>query len=513
MSIRKGCLTRSGKVKKKSGILLHITSLFSEYGIGDIGPSARRFADFLAASGQSLWQILPLNPTDQSHGNSPYSSISAFAGNTLLISPELMAKDGFIAGKDIRQRPEFSAERVDYGLVGEYKKNILELAYRNFKAKRNKAEYEKFCSLNAYWLDDFSLFAAVRTRFDGKPWYEWPEGLRGRNPGELKAAGADLKDERERIKFFQYLFSRQWSALKAHCAKRKVSIIGDMPIYVNLDSADAWKNPGIFKLDKAGKPCFVAGVPPDYFSKTGQIWGNPVYDWDALKSSGYAWWIMRMRRMLEILDMVRVDHFRGFVGYWQIPAGEKTGVNGKWEKAPAEDFFAAMLGKFPKFPIIAEDLGIITPDVKAVMERFGFPGMKVLLFAFGEDNPRHPYLPRNYDENCVVYTGTHDNNTARGWFRNEAGDQEKKRFFEYIGGDVPEEEVAAKMTELAMNSPAAMAMIPMQDILNLDESARMNTPAVTSGNWEWRLLPEQLNPSLAKNLRKITKNSGRCVRG
>lgn len=499
--------------KKKSGILLHITSLFSSYGIGDMGPSAYRFTDFLADAGQTLWQILPLNPTDPAHANSPYSSISAFAGNVLFISPELLVRDGFVGANDIKPPFDFPAQRVDYNAVRIYKERILHLSYQNFKAKKKDAAYERFCSLNSYWLDDFALFAAIKAGFDGNMWSDWPRGLRDRDPHALEDAKAKFNERYEKEKFLQYLFSKQWFLLKDYCRKRGISIIGDTPIYVNLDSVDVWKNPEIFKLNKNKRPRFVAGVPPDYFSETGQLWGNPVYNWKALKESGYIWWIQRMMHVLDLYDIVRIDHFRGFVGYWQVPAGEETAINGKWKKAPAQDFFNVMLENFPGLPIIAEDLGIITNDVKKIMKRFGFPGMKVLLFAFGEDNPHHPYLPQTYGENCVVYTGTHDNNTIRGWIRNEAGPEEKERLFKYLGREIPEEELHWELIRLAMASPANMSIIPMQDILGLGETCRMNKPAVTNGNWEWRLLPQQINSDLAKKLRDMTEANGRtCCR-
>ncbi len=495
--------------RRKSGILLHITSLPSPYGIGDIGPSAYRFADFLCEAGQALWQILPLNPIDSAHANSPYSSISAFANNTLLISPELLARDSFVSKQDIKPLRGFSKERVCYTRVRAHKERLLNLAYENFKTRKPDPEYKEFLSLNSYWLEDLALFKAIRQNFRGLPWSEWPEEIRNREPGAMKHAKTGAREIYNREIFFQYLFLRQWNKFKDYCNKKGIGIIGDTPIYVNFDSADVWKDPAIFKLDREKRPIFVSGVPPDYFSRTGQRWGNPVYDWDALKKTRYVWWTQRIGHVLSLFDMVRIDHFRGFVGYWEIPAGEKTAVNGKWIKAPADDFFSVVLGRFPGLPIIAEDLGVITTDVRKIMRHFGFPGMKVLLFAFGEERSDHPYLPHNYKENCVVYTGTHDNNTISGWFRNEAGYEEKERLFRYLGCNILVDEIHWALIRLAMESPARICIIPMQDVLGLDENARMNKPGTRSGNWEWRLLSEDIAPGITRKLREITESGAR----
>jgi len=498
-------------IKRGSGILLHITSLPSPFGIGDIGPGAYRFADFLAETGQSCWQVLPLNPTDQATDNSPYSSSSAFAGNPMLISPELLVDDGLLTGKEMDNHPDFPRDRVDYADVIAFKGKLLKAACERFKKKRDKKDYEKFCLENALWLEDFALFSVLKERFGGAVWNAWPAELKGRNSRWLQKVKRELEGELEHRKFLQYLFFKQWHLLKGYCNERNIRIFGDMPIYVRFDSADVWTHPEIFKLDKKMQPAFVAGVPPDYFSETGQLWGNPVYRWDALKQTGYEWWIQRMEQNLKLFDLMRIDHFRGFVAYWQVPASEKTAVNGKWVKAPVEDFFKALLEHFGTLPIIAEDLGFITEDVKEVMGRFGFPGMKVLLFAFGDDLAKNPYVPHNHIENCVIYTGTHDNNTARGWFENEAVEKTKKNFFRYLGREVSPEEAHAVLVRLAMMSVAEMAIIPMQDILGLAEKARMNHPGTGDGNWRWRLLPEQLTPALIENLSEMTETYGRAT--
>lgn len=496
--------------RRGSGILLHVTSLPSRSGIGDLGQEAYKFVDFLWETKQSFWQVLPLNPTDIIQGNSPYNSISAFAGNPLLINSELLVKEGFLSKEDIPQTPTFSKQKVDYPAVIEYKKKFLNTAYQNFKKEKNKYDYNKFSSANSHWLYDYALFVALKEHFDGRVWSQWPEELRDRKPEALEAARKQFQERIEKESFIQYLFFKQWLALKKYCNQKDIQIIGDIPIYVNYDSADVWSNQQIFRLNEEKKPAFVAGVPPDYFSSTGQLWGNPVYNWDVLKQTRYKWWIRRMEHILKLFDIVRIDHFRGLVAYWQVPAGEKTAINGKWIEVGAEDFFRALFKHFFNFPIIAEDLGLITPDVREVLKNFGFPGMKVLLFAFGEDNPLHPYLPHTYEKNCVVYTGTHDNNTVKGWFEKEAKSEDKKRLFNYLGREVNIEQLHWELIRIAMMSVANIVIFPLQDILGLGEEARMNRPSFVKGNWQWRFLPEQLTPSLAKRLLTITEIYGRA---
>jgi 4-alpha-glucanotransferase len=497
-------------MRRGSGILLHITSLPSPYGIGDLGPWAYRFVDFLAETKQSYWQILPLTPTEPAHGNSPYHSTSAFANNPLLISHDVMVRDGFLAKADIKPFPNCPKGQVDYNAVIAFKEKLFHLAYERFKTTKNKDEYERFCSENSHWLEDFARFAAFKVHFHGHVWSEWPLEIRGRRPEASKTVGKQLKDRIEMEKFLQYVFFHQWSSLKDYCNQKGIQIIGDIPIYVNYDSADVWIHPELFKLDNEKKPYVVAGVPPDYFSETGQRWGNPLYRWDVLKEKGYDWWIQRMKHNLELFDFVRVDHFRGFIAYWEVPATEKTAMNGMWIEAPAMDFFDHLTRRFPNVPIIAEDLGIITSDVREIMHHFGFPGMKVLLFAFGEDLPTNPYIPHNLVENCVLYTGTHDNNTVRGWFEEEATPGEKGRLFHYLGREVPVEELHWELIRLAMMSVANIVIFPMQDILGLGGEARMNRPATAEGNWQWRLSPEQLTHSPAERLLKMTEIYGRA---
>lgn len=496
--------------KRGSGILLHITSLPSPFGIGDMGPWAYKFADFLMETKQSFWQMLPLNPTELYHGNSPYHSTSAFACNPLFISLELLVKEGLIAETDLKSEPEFPKDRVDYPSVVTYKVKLFEGAYERFKGKKEAHEYEQFCMEHAHWLDDFALFMALRSRFQGKVWSEWPQEIRDREPGSLESAKMELYERLDRTRFLQYIFFKQWISLKKYCNERGVQILGDIPIYVNYDSADLWTHPELFKLDHDKRPYAVAGVPPDYFSETGQLWGNPIYRWDVLKERGYDWWIQRMKQNFKFFDLVRIDHFRGFVAYWEVPANEKTAKNGKWVEAPAEDFFKVLLEKFPAAPLIAEDLGIITPEVREIMQRFDFPGMKVLLFAFGEDLPTNPYAPHNVVQNCLIYTGTHDNNTARGWFENEATPEEKKRLFLYLGRQIPAGEIHHELIRLAMTSVANTAILPMQDILGLGEEARMNRPSTKDGNWQYRLLQEAVTPDLAGRLREMTEIYGRA---
>ena len=496
--------------KRSSGILLHITSLPSPYGIGDFGPEAYKFADFLAETHQRFWQILPLNLTCTAYGNSPYSSFSAFAGSHLMISPERMVKDGFLLKTDIQSFPEFHKKKVDYTAVTKYKEKLFRLAYKkNIDNLTNHHDFQKFCNENSHWLNDFSLFISLKKHFKGAEWGHWPDELRDRQESAIKEWTENLRDHILHEKFLQYIFFNQWYSLKNYCDSINIKIFGDIPIYVNYDSSDVWAHPDIFSLDRDKSPVFVSGVPPDYFSATGQLWGHPVYNWDILKKSGYAWWIRRIEHNLKLFHLFRLDHFRGFVGYWEVPAGEKTAINGKWVKAPAEDFFKTLLKTFPHISIIAEDLGVITPDVKEIMKKFGFPGMKVLLFAFSDDLPTNPYAPHNHINNCVVYTGTHDNNTIKGWFKRELDHEGKKRLFEYLGREVSDKTVHWEIIRLAMMSVANMIIIPMQDILGLGETDRMNLPASTSGNWEWRLAPDQISPSLIKKLSEMTRIHGR----
>ncbi|MFH1288215.1 MAG: 4-alpha-glucanotransferase, partial [bacterium] len=395
---------------RKSGILLHISSLPSPYGIGDFGPSAYKFVDFLSKAKQRFWQVLPFNPTETVFGNCPYNSVSVFAGNTLFISPDLLVEDGFLDKKDIKLPPAFREDLCDYAKVTSYKRELFSKAYKNFKKiplnppltkgeiyhppllKGERGGFKKFCSENSDWLDDFALFTVIREIFNGRVWINWPKGLKNREQGALENISKKHSEEIESEKFLQYIFHKQWHLLKKYCGENGIKLIGDIPIYVCYDSVDVWKNPELFNLDEKKKPITVSGVPPDYFSKTGQLWGNPVYRWDVLKETNYKWWVDRMACTLKLFDIIKIDHFRGLVGYWEVPVCETTAVNGRWVKVNAMDFFNAMTREFPDMPFIAEDLGSITDDVKEVIKQFNFPGMRVMLFAFGDDNNDNPKI-------------------------------------------------------------------------------------------------------------------------
>lgn len=496
-------------MKRRSGILLHITSLPSPHGIGDFGPAAYRFADFLAETKQGYWQILPLTATGLSQSNSPYGSTSVFAGNPLLISPALMKREGLLSEGEISP-PDFPVARVDYNSVTDYKKRLFHLAYGRFKNTENNRGYKKFCAENSHWLEDYALFVSLKTHFNGRVWNEWPTEIRDRQPEALQSLKEELRYEIDRVKFIQYVFSKQWFSLKRYCNEKGIRVIGDIPIYVSYDSVDLWCNPDIFKLDEEKRPYAVAGVPPDYYSETGQLWGNPVYNWEVLRERGYDWWIHRMEHNLKLFDFVRIDHFRGFVAYWEVPAGEETAINGRWVNAPATDFFGKLIERFPRLPIVAEDLGAITPDVRKVMHRCKFPGMRVLLFAFGENIAENPHIPHNVVRNCVFYTGTHDNNTIRGWFEGEARPDDRDRLFCYIGRKVPPGDLHWELIRLVMMSVANTVILPMQDMLGLGEETRMNRPATSVGNWRWRLSPDEITPSLKQRLKEMTEIYGRA---
>ncbi len=496
--------------KRGSGILLHVTSLPSPFGIGDFGPEAYSFVDLLEEAGQSYWQILPLSPISGGTGYSPYSSESAFARNIFLISPEFLVRDGYLNEADIADPPSFPAESVDYESVIEYKLGLLTRAFENNRSRIvEDLDFIKFCRDNAYWVDDYSLFVALREQFEYAQWSEWPLDVRDRTKSVLDDWNDKLQDKILRDKFFQFIFFEQWFALKEYCNRKGVLIIGDLPLYIDYNSATAWASPYIFKLDEAKKPIFVAGVPPDYFSETGQLWGNPVFNWDVLRSTGYEWWIRRIRHNFQLYDLLRLDHFRGLVAYWEVNAGEKTAINGKWVATPILDFMNMMLKHFPALPIIAEDLGIITPDVREVMQMYQLPGMRVLMFGFGADMPTNDYAPHNHVKNCVVYPGTHDNNTVRGWFENDAGPEEKERLSAYMGRELTPENVSSEMVRMAMSSVGNTVVITMQDLLGLGQEARMNKPGVARGNWSWRVTAEQLNSGLARNLGEMTAMYGR----
>jgi len=500
---------------------LHVTSLPSKYGIGDFGPEAYKFADFLRRANQTYWQILPLNYTTPYAAHSPYSCVSAFAGNPLLISPELLCRRGLLTRSDIKDAPDLPQASVDYIKVTAYKERLFQIAFRRFKDSVKPPDFELFCTQNSFWLDDFASFVVLRQHFGRSAfggWDGWPNAIRDRNKKALKSIKGQLQEDIDRQLFLQYIFYQQWSNLKRYCNQNGIQIIGDIPIYVTFDSTDVWSHSEVFKLSRAKKPRYIAGVPPDYFSRSGQLWGNPVYDWQRLKNSNYCWWMHRIKHNLDLFDLVRIDHFRGFVAYWQIPApapscegksGGKTARHGKWAKGPKQDFFNALLKHVNSTQIIAEDLGRITADVREIIHKFGFPCMRVLQFGFDGDAKKNPHILHNHIENCVVYTGTHDNNTIRGWFSKEAKPKQKKRLFDYLGREVSANQIHWNLIRLAMSSVARIAIIPMQDILGLGEKARMNRPATAKGNWRWRLRPGQITATVAKKLKDLTKIYGR----
>lgn len=458
------------KKHRGGGIQLHITSLPSKFGIGDFGPEAYKFADFLSDAGQSYWQVLPLTQVSVKYNYSPYSSLSAFAGNVLLISPQILYQQCLISKKDISDIPVFDSAKVNFRRVYSYKTRLLNRAFENFKTDSN---YEKFCADNKDWLEDYVVFSAKS------------------------------QEDINREKFLQYIFFKQWFALKKYCNRRGIKIIGDIPFYVASNSDDIRKYPDIFK------PHFIAGVPPDYYSRTGQLWNNPVYNWKVLKETDYHWWIWRIKHNLAMFDIVRLDHFRGFFAYWQVPANQKTAVNGRWVKGAGEDFLKKLFKCFPKSRFIAEDLGHITADVRKAIKKYDLTSTKVLLFAFGSGSASSLHLPVNYPKNSVVYTSTHDSNTAKGWFEKEANCSQKKKLFDYIGRPVPASQVSWELIHLAMKSVSDTVIIQMQDILGLGEDGRMNHPATARGNWQWRLQKGELKPATIKKLAKLTKTYNR----
>lgn len=492
--------------KRSSGILLHPTSLPGPYGIGDLGPQAFRFVDWLESTGCKLWQVLPLGPTG--YGDSPYQCFSAFAGNPYLISPDDLLADGLAAQDDVDLLKDLPASKVDFGLLIPKKLDLLLKAFSRFQSNPEplRAGFDYFCAQNASWLDDFALFMALKEANGGGAWNGWDEALRSRKKSALTEARKRLSEDIRRYSFYQFLFFRQWEKVRKYANEKGIRIIGDIPIFVAYDSADVWANPELFYLDDAGSPTVVAGVPPDAFSATGQLWGNPLYNWEAHKKEGYQWWLSRLRASLQLMDILRLDHFRGFAGYYEIPAGEATAENGRWVPGPAHDFFHAVrkyledgwLAPGADLPIIAEDLGVVTPDVVELLEAFHLPGMKVLQFAF--TGPDNPFLPHNYIPNCVAYTGTHDNDTAMGWYQS-APEHEKDFARRYLGVDG--HDFAWDLIRAAWKSVAVFAIAPMQDVLSLGGEARMNFPSKLGGNWEWRMKENDLREDLAADLREL----------
>lgn len=486
--------------------MLHPTSLPGVYGIGELGDDAYRFVDWLMRAKQAIWQVLPLGPTG--FADSPYAAFSAFAGNPLLISLQRLFDEGLLVGEDFADYPPLPSDRVDYGAVIPAKMAVLRRAFERWKAHASSAQQyqlQAFRAEQGYWLEDFALFMALKETYGGRAWTEWEHDLVTRQPDALRRAYQQLADEVQYHVFLQYLFVTQWLHLKRHANERGIRIMGDMPIFVAHDSADVWAHPEMFYLDARGNPTSVAGVPPDYFSPTGQRWGNPVYRWNIMKRDGYRWWIERFRRTLRLVDIVRVDHFRGFAAYWRVPASEPTAVKGNWVKTPGKELFQTLQRELGNLPVVAEDLGTITPDVVKLRQSLGFPGMRVLQFAFDGD-PDNLYLPYNYEPDTVVYTGTHDNDTLVGWF---AGlrEEEKRRVTDYIGRE--DISVHWEIIRMAYASVARIAIIPLQDWLGLGSEARMNQPGREEGNWQWRFRWEQLSDALADSIAKLCSIYGR----
>ncbi len=495
---------------RASGILLHPTSLPSRFGIGDLGNEAYQFVDFLADGYQQIWQILPIGPTG--FGNSPYLSYSALAGNPLLIAPAKLQEAGLLNEADFYHLPEFPLDRVDYDLVIETKLPLLRKAWNNFKAKATKeqlADFHEFSDRHNDWLDDYALFMAIKDAQGGSSWHQWDKAIAKRDPEAMTEWATRLETEIFFHKFLQYQFFSQWKQLKQYANQKGIVIFGDIPIYVAHDSVDVWSHPDIFHLnEKTGEPALMAGVPPDYFSATGQLWGNPVYNWEELQKTDFHWWIARVRGILEYVDIIRIDHFRGFQAFWAVKEGEKTAMKGKWLEAPGEEFFTLLEQQLGKLPIVAEDLGVITPEVEALRDKFNFPGMKILQFAFDSDRA-NGFLPFNFvNRNCIVYTGTHDNDTTVGWF--ERRDLEAQRRVVDYFGCVCSDGIHWALIRTAMSSVANISIFPFQDILGLGSDAKMNKPSHPEGNWEWRSRVEAFNQELSDRLKYMSYFYGRA---
>jgi 4-alpha-glucanotransferase len=496
---------------RASGLLLHVTSLPSPYGVGDLGSSAFSWIDRLRDAGLAWWQALPLGPTG--YGNSPYQAMSSFAGNELLISPGSLILDGLIQASDARF--QFSGDAVDYDSVIPFKRQLLERAWANFKAGQRSDRdvapaYAEFCVRQAHWLEDYALFRALKEKYRQAYYLEWPGELVQRSPRALAQARRELASQMDQVRFAQFLLFRQADQLKEHARVRGVSLIGDLPFFVSPDSSDVWANPELFLLDEQHRPQFVAGVPPDYFSAQGQLWGNPVYNWDAARSTGYRWCIDRLRALLAHVDVIRLDHFRGFAAAWHVPAGAPTAQSGQWVAGPGASFFQAAQAELGHLPFIAEDLGVITADVQALRDQFRLPGMRILQFAF-DGHADNPYLPHNFVHNTVAYTGTHDNATTRQWYE-ELPDYQRQNFWSYLKR-APETsaDAAPELMRLAWSSPAALAIAPLQDLLNLGSEARMNVPGRADGNWRWRVREDMLSPQAFQWLQDLTESCKRSV--
>lgn len=501
------------KFPRCSGILLHFTSLPGRFGIGDFGPSAYQFADFLSAGGQKLWQVLPVNPTG--YADSPYQCFSAFAGNPMLLSLERLRDQGLLQESDLAPARPFQDGVVDYGPVIEFKMVALRRAARIFFAEGSRAEhaaFASFCERSGAWLDDYALFMACKDAHQGAIWTSWEPRIRKRDPQTLSEWAAKLATEVSAYKYWQFEFFRQWEQLKTYCQERGIRFMGDVPIYVAHDSADVWAHPDLFYLDDQGRPTVVSGVPPDYFSATGQLWGNPIYRWDLLAASAYRWWIERFRATLAMFEMVRLDHFRGFEAYWEVPAGETTAINGRWVQGPGEGLLSALQNTFGGLPIVAENLGVITPAVEKLRRQFDLPGMSLLQFAFGNDPQGPAFRPHNYTRDLVAYTGGHDNDTTVGWWSSSGANDStrtpedvcKEREFAGAYLDFHDDTgINWVMIRTVLASVADVAIVPLQDVLGLGSGARMNLPGTVSGNWKWRYRPGALSVELSAKLREL----------
>lgn len=502
---------------RKAGILLHPTSLPGPYGMGEIGPSARDFVRTLQSAGQSYWQVLPLGPTG--YADSPYQTLSTFAGNPMLISFDDLIEDGLLLPEEVAERPDFPEGRVDYGPVLLYRQKILDKVCAAFSKRASdalKTDFKLFCAAQADWLNDYALFVVLKEHYKLRPWTEWAAEYRSRDPQALKAVLKTKRSGIRRAKLRQFLFDRQWSSLRNTAHAHGIQLIGDIPIFVAHDSADVWANQELYFLDDAGQPTVVAGVPPDYFSATGQLWGNPLYRWDRHKETGYAWWLRRMKHMVSQVDVVRIDHFRGFEAFWEIPADEETAMNGQWVKGPGSDFFRALQSELGDVPVIAEDLGVITPEVDALRDEFELPGMRILQFSFSDDLEPH-MQPEGFPENCIVYTGTHDNDTTVGWFWREPGvnntetaeqiEEERKRVLDMVRTDGSQ--INWDLIALAHRLKPHTAIVPLQDVLGLGTEARMNVPGRMDRNWAWRFRQHDLREEDLQRLRGITEWANR----
>ena len=498
------------QLTRSSGILMHISSLPSRHGIGDLGAAAYEWVDMLHASGTKYWQMLPLTPTG--YGNSPYQGLSAFAGNPLFIDPEELVENGLLDISDSEDAPGYPKRRIDFKSATDWKNKFLRQAYQHSKrgmSAQLQRDYEAFLQTNEFWLDDFAIFMAIREAFGLVSWSEWPQGLRNRSISELTFFCETHNEEIGRHRFLQFLFSRQWKKLKSYANRRGIQLIGDIPIFVGFDCADVWAHPQLFQLNEQRQPVAVAGVPPDFFSKTGQLWGNPLYDWERHEKDGYDWWIRRVRASLNTVDLIRLDHFRGFAGYYRIPAGEPTAENGEWVSGPGQKLFDALQHEIGDLPFIAEDLGVITEDVVELRKRYHFPGMRILQFAFSGDADDE-FLPHNYPQNCVAYTGTHDNDTSVGWFQ-QAPRHERKFCASYLGNHT--RDIAHEMIRTIWRSNALIAIAPAQDFLRYSRWARMNLPATTAGNWLWIMRPGAFSTDLVEWIKEINITFGRVSDG